>query len=201
MSVWNKRGVAVGLGRGVPSSTCLGWWNNKWGIEFLASPLHYYYYYYYSFITHHLFAATNKPTRPSPFLFSPFFPIPLGQHVKGFHHLSGQSEPAPTSAPTWMDGALIGFSFLSLCHPRLTFLFALSQPWSALISGFFCNFIFSPSPSQFFFPPDLCWFFFGNFIFSQPPTRLFFFLLWKLFPSTHLLSHCPPPTYSPMYFN
>jgi len=43
---------------------------------------------------------------------------------------TGQSEPAPTSAPTWMDGALIGFSFLSLCHPRLTFfcLFALSQP-------------------------------------------------------------------------
>jgi len=34
----------------------------------------------------------------------------------------------PTNAPTWMGGALIGFSFLSMCHLRLTFLFALSQP-------------------------------------------------------------------------
>jgi hypothetical protein len=32
-----------------------------------------------------------------------------------------QHTPDQTSAPTWMDGALIGFSFLSLCHPRLTF--------------------------------------------------------------------------------
>ncbi len=43
----------------------------------------------------------------------------------------GQSAPAPTSAPTWMDGALIVFSFLSLCHPRLTFFVC---PFSALIS-------------------------------------------------------------------
>jgi len=46
--------------------------------------------------------------------------------------LGGHSEAAPTSAPTWMDGALIEFSFLSLCHPRLTFFVcpfsALSQP-------------------------------------------------------------------------
>jgi hypothetical protein len=76
----------------------------------------------------------------------------------------GQSEPASTSAPTWMDGALIGFSFLSLCHhPRLTFFFALSQPWSALISVFSCNFIF-----------------------SRPRTQFFFFWVLKLFPPTHL---------------
>jgi len=37
--------------------------------------------------------------------------------------------PARTSAPTWMDGALMGFSFLSLFHPRLIFFFfALSRP-------------------------------------------------------------------------
>jgi hypothetical protein len=39
-----------------------------------------------------------------------------------------ESEPAPTSAPTWMDGALTGFAFLSLCYPRLPFFFALSRP-------------------------------------------------------------------------
>jgi hypothetical protein len=75
----------------------------------------------------------------------------------------GQSEPAPTSAPTWMDGALIGwFSFLSLCHPRSTFFLC---PFSALISVFFCNFIFSPPP------PTQFLFFFGFWNFSCPPTH------------------------------
>ncbi len=86
----------------------------------------------------------------------------------------GQSKPAPTSAPTWMDGALIGFSFLSLCHIRLTF---FVSPFSALISVFFL----------------------GNFIFSPPPTQFFCVWLLKLFPPTHLLPpHCPPQTYSPI---
>jgi len=35
----------------------------------------------------------------------------------------GQSELTFTSAPTWMDGALMGFSSLSMCHSRLTFYF------------------------------------------------------------------------------
>jgi hypothetical protein len=35
----------------------------------------------------------------------------------------GQSELAFTSAPTWMDGALMGFPFLSMCDPMLTFFF------------------------------------------------------------------------------
>jgi hypothetical protein len=34
---------------------------------------------------------------------------------------AGQNEPTPISAPTWMDGAMISFSFLSLCHPKLIF--------------------------------------------------------------------------------
>ncbi len=72
--------------------------------------------------------------------------------LKTKHPLAGQrnvlrycqSEPAPTSAPTWMDGSLRGFSFLSLCHPRSTFFVC---PFSHFLSpdlGFFCNFIFSP---------------------------------------------------------
>ncbi len=66
-----------------------------------------------------------------------------------------------------MDGAQIGFSFLSLCHPRFTFFLC---PFSALISVFFCNFIFSLPPTQF----------------------LFFFWLLKLFPPTHLLPPIVP---------
>ncbi len=40
----------------------------------------------------------------------------------------GRNELALANAPMWMDGALKWLSFLSMCHPRLTFLFALSQP-------------------------------------------------------------------------
>ncbi len=86
----------------------------------------------------------------------------------------GQSEPAPTSGPTWMDGVLIGLSFLSLSHPRLTVFVCL---FSALISvdfSFFCNFIF-----------------------SSPCTRFLFFLLLKLFPlsPTDLLTYVLFPIY------
>jgi len=35
-------------------------------------------------------------------------------------HLEGQSEPASTSAPMWMDGALMGAPFSSLPVPGLT---------------------------------------------------------------------------------
>jgi hypothetical protein len=34
----------------------------------------------------------------------------------------GHSEPAPTSAPTWMDGALMGFSFLSQGYWQVHFI-------------------------------------------------------------------------------
>ncbi len=87
----------------------------------------------------------------------------------------GQSEPAPTRALTWMDGALIGFSFLSLCHPTLTFFVC---PFSALISVFFffeLYFLPAPHPVSFFFS------------FETFPAR----------PSTS--PHCPSPTYSPIY--
>ncbi len=53
--------------------------------------------------------------------------------------------------------------------------------------SFFCNFIFSPPPSQFFFSRSK--FFFGT-LFSPHPSPSFFFLLLKLFPPTHL----QPPT-------
>ncbi len=57
-------------------------------------------------------------------------------------------EQAPTSAPTWMDGSLIGFSFLSLSHPRLTFFVC---PFSALISVVFLELLFLPAPLLVFF--------------------------------------------------
>ncbi len=99
-----------------------------------------------------------------------------------------QSEPAPTSAPAGMDGALIGFCFLSLCHPRLTFFLcpfsALSQPWSE----FFFGTLFSPCPlPTFFFPLSLI--FLGNFILSPIPTQFLFFFFWNF---SHRPTYYPP---------
>jgi hypothetical protein len=83
----------------------------------------------------------------------------------------------PQSAPTWMDGALIGFFFLSMCHLRLTLFFAFFQ--STLISIFFAT-LFSPCP----FPKKITldfkknW----NFIFSpHPPNFLLFVFFFKFF--------------------
>jgi hypothetical protein len=118
------------------------------------------------------------------------FPNCLSTHIlsapqrrRTIHHLQFycQSEPPPTSAPAWMDGALKGFSFLSLCHPRLTFFACPDQPWS-----------------QFFYPP---WslFSFWNFIFSPPPTRFPFLFACETFPShPPTTPHCTPLTYSPI---
>jgi hypothetical protein len=69
-----------------------------------------------------------------------------------------QSEPGPTTAPTWMDDALIGFSFLSLCHPRFTF-FCL--PFLSPDLSFLLQLYFLPAPHPVFF-------FLWNF--SRPPT-------------------------------
>ncbi len=101
----------------------------------------------------------------------------------------GQREPAPTSAPTWMDGTLKGLSFLSLCHPRMTFLVC---PFSALISVFFCNFILSPPASQFFL-------FWKLYFVPAPHPVFFFFFAFETFP-THppTTPHGPPSTYSPI---
>jgi hypothetical protein len=61
--------------------------------------------------------------------------------------MADHSELTPTSAPTWMDGARIGFSFLSLCHTWLT----LFSPFLSPNLNFFCNFIFAaPHPVSFF---------------------------------------------------
>jgi hypothetical protein len=98
---------------------------------------------------------------------------------------SNQSEPTPTSAWTGMDGALIGFSFLSLCHPRFT---SFVYPFSTLISLDFGFFL------QLYFLPAFTWF-----------LCFCFFLLLKLFPPTHLLTcifklkvDSSPSTYSPI---
>ncbi len=116
-----------------------------------------------------------------------------------------QSEAAPTSAPTWMDGALIGFSFLSLCHPRFTF-FCL--PFLSSDLSVFLATLFSPRPlPSFFFPLISGFFFFGTLFSPRPPPSFFIylkylykfnisfyfiFMLLKLFLPTHLL----PPTVS-----
>ncbi len=111
----------------------------------------------------------------------------------------GQSESAPTSAPTWMDGALIGFSFLSLCHPGLT---VFVCPFSALISVFFAT-LFSSRPLPSFFSPWSQYFFWGT-LFSPRPPPSFFSFCFETFPAhppTTRPPPCPPPTYSPIYLN
>ncbi len=52
--------------------------------------------------------------------------------------------------PTWMDGALIGLSFLSLCHPKLTF---VSLAFLSPNLNFFLQLYFLPAPfPKLFFP-------------------------------------------------
>ncbi len=75
-----------------------------------------------------------------------------------------------------MDGALIGFSFLSLCHPKSIFFVCL---FSALILVFFFLQLYFSLPPTYFF--SLCFFFGGNFIFS-PPAPIFF-SFFETFPS------------------
>jgi hypothetical protein len=87
----------------------------------------------------------------------------------------GQSEPAPTSAPMWMDGALMGAPFSSIPVPGLTKVANSSWP---------CFFSF-PQPRLVFF---------GNFFFLHPSRP----------PRSHLLPMhpgllSPPPTYLPTY--
>ncbi len=58
----------------------------------------------------------------------------------------GQSEPAPTSAPIWMDGALMGAPFSSLLVPGLTKVGNSSWPFIFLSSaqvGFLWELFFS----------------------------------------------------------
>ncbi len=96
----------------------------------------------------------------------------------------------PQCEPEWMDGALIGFCFLSVCHIRLTFFVcpfsALSQPWSQ----FFLATLFSPCPLPSFFSL-ISVFILGNFIFSPPPTQFlfFFFFAFETFPTHYYLKN------------
>jgi len=72
----------------------------------------------------------------------------------------------------WMDGALIGFFFHPCAILSWLFFFALSQ--LALISIFFCNFIFSPPLSQFFLE---------LYFFPHPHPILFYFITFETFPT------------------
>jgi hypothetical protein len=87
--------------------------------------------------------------------------------------LAAVNEPVPS----WMDGELMGFLFMSLCEARqladwLYFL-TLSQPWSQFL---FWNFSFSPPNIQVFFSP-----------FETPPPT---YLLSPTYPThPHLPTH------------
>ncbi len=136
----------------------------------------------------------------------PFMNLVIQQeHIK----VIGQSEPAPTSAPSWMDGALIGFSFLSMCHPRITFFL---YTFSTLISVFFFKLYFLPAPHPIFYfyffsllkffsptdllpPTDLLTYIFKLKGGSSPSTYSSINLKCVILISTHL--RAPPPSYPP----
>ncbi len=87
---------------------------------------------------------------------------------------------------TTMDGWCTNriLYFLSMCHPKLTF---FPCTFSTLIIVFFCNFIFSLPPSQ-FFSFDFSFFFLEFYFLLAPHLVSFFFCFWNF-------SH--PPTYYP----
>ncbi len=76
-----------------------------------------------------------------------------------------------------MDGALIGFSFLSLV---LSQVHIFSVPFLSPDLSFFVATLFSPCP-----PPSFFFFFAFETFPAHPPTT----------------PHCAPPTYSPIYLN
>jgi hypothetical protein len=79
------------------------------------------------------------------------------RNVQDRRHKKSQSEPAPTSAPTWMDGPLIGFSFPVpsqvdfFCLPFL-FLQLYFLPAPHPVSFYLC-FTFETFPT--YLPPPL----------------------------------------------
>jgi len=123
----------------------------------------------------------------------------------GFHTIInyGQSELAPTSTPSWMDGALIGLSFLSLCHFRLVFFLCLFSTWSVLILFFFLQLYFLPTPFP-LSPFNLLTYIFKLKVNSSPFTYSPINLKCVTFISTHLPTphlfiylHALPPSYLP----
>ncbi len=104
------------------------------------------------------------------------------------------NELAPTNAPTWMDGAVIGLSLLSLCHPMLIFFVCL---FSILISVFFLQLYLFFTLFLVFSP--LSQFLFGFFPYP-PPTYRPLSIYLSTWPSTFLLTnilsrYLPNPTY------
>jgi len=90
--------------------------------------------------------------------------------------------------PAWMGGALIRFSFLSMCHPRLTF-FLL--PFFSLHLSFFLQLYFLLAPFLVFFSQSQ--FFFETLFF--PAAHNFYFFAFENFPShPAITSQCPPLT-------
>jgi hypothetical protein len=118
-----------------------------------------------------------------------------------FHVLPTRVNQHPTSAPMWMDDGWCTDRILFSIHvPSQVHLFFVC-PFSALISVFFYNFIFSPPPSQYFFFPwpffkknylFITLFFWWNFIFSPPPARFFLFFSGNFSHPPHLLPSTIP---------
>ncbi len=89
--------------------------------------------------------------------------------------------------PTWMDGALIGLSFLSLCHPKLTF---VSLAFLSPNLNFCFTTLFSPCPlPQAFFPLIFFLFLFFSLLKLFPPTRLLTYIFKLKVDSSPFTSH------------
>ncbi len=65
---------------------------------------------------------------------------------RGITHYGGQSEPAPTCAPMWMDGVLMGGPFSSLPVPELTKVLNSSWPFFSFPQPRFFWELFFPHP-------------------------------------------------------
>ncbi len=111
-----------------------------------------------------------------------------------------QSELAPTSAPMWMDGALMSAPFSSVPVPELTKVTISSRPFFFLLSsaqvGFFLGtFVFQPPTAAQVSPAYLHLDYLSLRLSLLPP------------PPTYLLAHLPthlptfPSTYLPMYLH
>jgi hypothetical protein len=115
----------------------------------------------------------------------------------------GQSELAPTNAPTWMASALIGLSFLSLCHFRLVFFLCLFSTLISFNPFFFLQLYFLPTPFP-LSPFNLLTYIFKLKVNSSPFTYSPINLKCVTFISTHLPTphlfiylHALPPSYLP----
>jgi hypothetical protein len=103
---------------------------------------------------------------------------------RGITHYGGHSEPVPTCATMWMDGALMGVPFSSLPVPELTKVVKLTLFFAFLSPGFFGNFFFFTPHTR----PGLTY---------LPTFRPLAYVPWPPPSLPHLPTYLP--TYPPIY--